>query len=249
MIHQAKWWVLCSALVSLAALPGLHAEAQPQPEGSAAQVPAGPQPTCQPAPALEAQVNDAEAAVQRIFMGPGNESAKVRAAARDAFAVIVFPHVAKVGFFVTAAQGKGLLSFRDANGHWNYPVVVTGRVTSIGPHFSMQTIDMMIVATSHDALLGLLTGRTQGQVGAGQDLGAHIVTYSRSGGLTVGLSMDTFKITVDQEANQGLYCKPILVEDIARQGHTMTLKPSPCIQKFAQTMNRASGKAPIIRSY
>jgi lipid-binding SYLF domain-containing protein len=246
MIDEAKRRLLRSALVSLVALPSLHASAQP---GAPAKAPADTQQTCQPEPALEAQITDAEAAVERIFVGPGDERAKVRAAAGDAYAVIVFPHVAKVGFFVSAAQGKGLLSYRDADGHWSHPIIVSGRVTSVGPHFSMQTIDMMVVARTREALLRLLTGRTQAQAGAGQGVDAQIVTYSRTGGLTAGLSLDDYQITIDQEANQGLYCRRIVAEDITREGHKVTVKAPPCAQKFAQTMNRAAGRAPIIRKY
>jgi lipid-binding SYLF domain-containing protein len=246
MIHEAKRRLLRVAVLSLVALPGLYAWAQQQP-GAPARKASEPQETCQPEAALEAQVTDAEAAVERIFVGPGDERTKVRAVAENAFAVIVFPHVAKVGFFVSAAQGKGLLSYRDADGHWSHPVVVSGRITSVGPHFSMQTIDMMIVARTREALLRVLTGRPPGQTGAEQ--GAQIVTYSRTGGLTAGLSLDDYQITIDQEANQGLYCRPILAEEIVREGHKVTAKPPPCAQKFVQTMNRAAGKAPITRTY
>jgi lipid-binding SYLF domain-containing protein len=75
------------------------------------------------------------------------------------------------------------------------------------------------------------------------------VTYSSNRGLTAGVSLDDYKLTIDQEANQGLYCQPILMEDLGREGYGLTLKPPPCAQKFAQTMNRAAGRAPIIRRY
>jgi lipid-binding SYLF domain-containing protein len=207
------------------------------------------QPTCQPEPAVESQLSAAESALLRIFMGPGDMQAKLHTAVDDAYAVITFPNIAKVGFFVTAAQGKGLLSYRQADGQWSYPIVVSARVTSVGPHFSMQTIDMMIVAKTHEALMRLLAGGSPAQAAQKQNVAAQIVTYSSSLGLTAGLSLDDYKITIDQEANQGLYCQPILAEDLTREGHKMTFKPPPCAQKFAQTMNRVSGRAPIIRSY
>jgi lipid-binding SYLF domain-containing protein len=228
--------------------PGLCLAA-PQPEGVKTPSPAQTSPICQPEPAVERQLSDAEAALLRIFMGPGDVQAKVQAAVNDAYAVITFPNVAKVGFFVTAAQGKGLLSYRESDGHWSYPIVVSARVTSVGPHFSMQTIDMMIVAKTHEALLRLLAGGTPAQPPEKQNVGAQLVTYSSNRGLTAGLSLDDYKITIDQEANQGLYCQPILAEDLTREGYKMTFKPPPCAQKFAQTMNRVSGKAPITRGY
>jgi lipid-binding SYLF domain-containing protein len=247
MIHESKRRLLRAMLVSLVALPSLHASAQQQPGTTATKASAAPEETCQPEPALEAQINEGEAALERIFMGTGDEHAKLRAAAEDAYAVIVFPHVAKVGFFVTAAQGKGLLSYKDKEGHWSHPIVVSGRMTSVGPHFSMQVIDTMIVAKTQEALLRLLTGRPPGQTGPAQ--GTQIATYSSNMGLTAGVSLDDYLITIDQDANQGLYCRPILAEDIVREGHKVTLKPPPCAQKFAQTMNRAAGKAPITRKY
>jgi lipid-binding SYLF domain-containing protein len=113
----------------------------------------------------------------------------------------------------------------------------------------MQTIDTMIVAKTHEALVQLLTGSVKSQAAKGQGVAAQIVTYSSNLGLTAGISLDDYRITIDQEANQGLYCQPIVAEDLARPGHKMTLKPPPCAQKFAQTMNRVAGRAPIIRQY
>jgi lipid-binding SYLF domain-containing protein len=229
--------------------PGLCLAAQQQAEGINSQPPTQTSPICEPEPAVESQLNDAEAALLRIFLGSGDTQAKIQAAVSDAYAVITFPHVAKVGFFVTAAQGKGLLSYREPDGRWSYPIVVSARVTSVGPHFSMQTIDMMIVAKTHEALMRLLAGGSAAQGVQSQNLGAQLVTYSSNFGLTAGLSLDDYRITIDQEANHGLYCQPILAEDLSREGHKMTFKPPPCAQKFAQTLNRVAGRAPIIRSY
>jgi len=248
MMHIKKRSPLRYGFLCLVMSSGLCFAAQ-GPEAVQAQPSVQTPPTCQPEPALESQLVNAETALVRIFMGPGDQLAKVKSAVGDAYAVIVFPNIAKVGFFVTAAQGKGLLSYRQSDGHWSYPIVVSARVTSVGPHFSMQTIDMMIVARTHEALLRLLAGGSPAQDAQRQNLGAQIVTYSSNFGLTAGLSLDDYQITIDQEANQGLYCQPILAEDLSKEGHKMTFKPPPCAQKFAQTMNRVSGRAPIIRAY
>ena len=207
-------------------------------------------PPCQVVPAVEAQVTAGEAALNRIFLGPGDESAKLRAAVGDAQAVLVFPHVAKVGFFVTAARGQGLLSYREADGQWSQPVLVTAEVRSLGPHFSLQTIDMLIVAKTRDALRDLMAGRGAAQPRPGQGgPDAQIVTYSSNMGLTAGISLDEYRIVLDQVANQGLYCRSILSDEFAGPGLKASLKPPPCAQKFAQTLSRASGHAPIIRHY
>lgn len=207
-------------------------------------------PACQVVPAVEAQVTAGEAALNRIFLGPGDESAKLRAAVGDAQAVLVFPHVAKVGFFVTAARGQGLLSYREADGQWSQPVLVTAEVRSLGPHFSLQTIDMLIVAKTRDALRDLLAGHGPGQPRPGRGgVDAQIVTYSSNMGLTAGVSLDEYRIVLDQAANQGLYCRSILPEEFTGAGVKATLKPPPCAQKFAQTLSRATGHAPIIRHY
>jgi lipid-binding SYLF domain-containing protein len=220
-----------------------------QPEAVANQPSAEAQPICQPEPAVERQLGDAEAAVLRIFVGPGDERSKIHAAVDDAYAVIVFPNIAKVGFFVTAAQGKGLLSYREANGLWSYPILVSARVTSVGPHFSMQTIDMMIVARTQEALVRLFASGSSAPAVPKPTVMAEIVTYSSNRGLTAGLSLDDYNITIDHDANQKLYCQPILTEDLTREGLKATFKPPPCAQKFAQTINRVSGKAPITRGY
>ena len=65
----------------------------------------------------------------------------------------------------------------------------------------------------------------------------------------MGVSLDEYQITLDQESNQGLYCRPIQVGELVKKGHGMTVKASPCVQKFTQTMNRAAGRAPITRRY
>lgn len=248
MIRKAQAWALRSALTGLVALPGA-AVAAPQPAEAAPKAPEVAAQACQVEPAVEAQLASAEAALHRIFLGPGDETAKIRAAVQDAHAVLTFPNVLKLGFFVTAAQGKGLLSYREADGHWSYPIVVSARVKSLGPHFSLQAIDMMIVARTQEALLGLLSGRPPAHAAGGQGVDAQLVTYSSNRGLTAGISIDDYQISIDQESNQGLYCQPVLAEDLTGKGRKLTLKPPPCAQKFAQTMNRATGRAPIIRRY
>jgi hypothetical protein len=35
--------------------------------------------------------------------------------------------------------------------------------------------------------------------------------------------MDDYRFTLHQEANQGLYCQPILAEDLIKPGHQMTV--------------------------
>ena len=248
MTHTTKRRHLRSLLASLAMSSNLGLAA-PQPEAVANQPPAEAAPICQPEPAVERQLNDAEATLLRIFVGPGDERTKIHAAVDDAYAVIVFPNIAKVGFFVTAAQGKGLLSYREANGLWSYPILVSARVTSVGPHFSMQTIDMMIVARTQEALVRLFASGSSAPAVPTPTAMAEIVTYSSNRGLTAGLSLDDYNITIDHDANQKLYCQPILTEDLTREGLKATFKPPPCAQKFAQTINRVSGKAPITRGY
>lgn len=207
-------------------------------------------PACQVVPAVEAQLAAGEAALHRIFLGPGEESAKLRAAVGDAQAVLVFPHVAKVGFFVTAARGQGLLSTREADGQWSQPVLVSAEVRSLGPHFSLQTIDMLIVARTREALRDLLAGGSASQPRPGRGgVDAQIVTYSSNLGLTAGVSLEEYRIVLDQVANQGLYCRSILPEEFTGTGFKGSLKPPPCIQKFGQTLSRATGHAPIIRHY
>jgi len=247
MTHTNKRLPFHYLLLGLAMSSSLSLAAQ-QPETLTNQ-PSAPPPICQPEPALERQLIDAEAAVLRIFLGPGDTRTKAHAAAEDAYAVIIFPNVAKVGFFVTAAQGKGLLSYREPNGLWSYPILVSARVTSVGPHFSMQTIDMMIVAKTQEALVRLLASGSSAPTVPKQPVSAEIVTYSSNRGLTAGLSLDDYNISIDKEANHGLYCQPILAEDFTREGVKATFKPPPCAQKFAQTINRVSGKAPITRGY
>ena len=249
MTNTTKRRPLLRCLLLSVAMSSSLSLAAPQPEAVSKQPPAQAAPICQPEPALERQLGDAEAALLRIFMGPGDERTKIHAAVDDAYALIVFPNIAKVGFFVTAAQGKGLLSYREPNGLWSYPILVSARVTSVGPHFSMQTIDMMIVAKTQEALVRLFASGSSAPAVPKPTVMAEIVTYSSNRGLTAGLSLDDYNITIDHDANQALYCQPILAEDLTREGLKATFKPPPCAQKFAQTINRVSGKAPITQGY
>lgn len=181
---------------------------------------------------------------------PPHQRALLDEALKDAHGFVIFPRVLKAGAGVSTIQGRGVLSYRDRDGEWSPPIPLLVQGTSSGPHFGAVFYDSLVVIKTPAAVERILSGqlRLEGREAIGPIQQAispqrDIVAYTRPQGLTMGLSVDDIHVTLDQQAINELYGREVEAREIVG-GQKLTLRASPCVQKFVETSNRLAGKSP-----
>lgn len=135
-------------------------------------------------------------------------------------AVVIIPNMLKVGFIGAVRHGSGVAVVRNPDGTWGNPIFVTMTGGGIGFQVGIQSTDVILVFTSTESVATMLRGRftigadaaaAAGPVGrqatAATDLRfrAEILSYSRSRGLFVGVSLDGSVLSVDRQSNAIFY--------------------------------------------
>lgn len=141
----------------------------------------------------------------------------------EAQAIAIIPRVIKVGFIAGVRRGHGVVMIRDAEGEWSLPQFITLTGGSIGWQAGIQGTDVVLVFRTRASVENLLRGKftigadaaaAAGPVGrnasAATDaqLRAEILSYSRSRGLFVGVSLDGTVLEINQGANAAFYGAP-----------------------------------------
>jgi SH3 domain-containing YSC84-like protein 1 len=141
----------------------------------------------------------------------------------NAEGLVIIPGVIKIGFVGGVRRGRGVVLVRDGDGAWGIPqfVILTGG--SVGWQAGVQATDVVLVFRTKKSVEGLLGGKftlgagasvAAGPVGRSAEaatdaeLGAEILSYSRSRGLFAGVAIDGSAIEIDESAHQGFYGSP-----------------------------------------
>lgn len=164
-----------------------------------------------------------------------NEAARVVSEAlshdrlRNAKAVAVIPNVKKGAFIFGGRWGKGLMTMRDADGHWLPPAFIQITGGNFGLQAGYESTDLILIFTDEKAIDSLLKGKltlnadasaaapsSGRQIGAGAPvlLKGGIYSYSRSKGIYAGVSLDGAAIRVDDQSDARVYGKGINGEQI-----------------------------------
>lgn len=135
-------------------------------------------------------------------------------------AVAVIPDVTKIGFIAGVRRGHGVVMVRDAEGEWSLPQFVTLTGGSVGWQAGIQGTDVVLVFKTRRSVEGLLKGKftigvdasvSAGPLGRDAEaatdplLKAEILSYSRSRGLFVGVSLDGSALEIDHLAHLKYY--------------------------------------------
>jgi len=147
-----------------------------------------------------------------------------RAIPRDllgsAEAVAVCPGVLKAAFIVGGRKGDCIISRRTLKRHWSAPVFYNLTGGSIGAQIGGAKTDYVLLFMNEEALAGLMGDKfeiggeaeaTAGPVGraAGASTNARmtagILSYSRSKGAFLGISLKGVAITPDNDLNEAFY--------------------------------------------
>jgi lipid-binding SYLF domain-containing protein len=140
----------------------------------------------------------------------------------SAEAVAVCPGVLKAAFIVGGRKGDCVISGRTAKRQWGAPIFYNLTGASVGAQIGGAKTDYILLFMNAEALKGLMEDKfeiggeaeaTAGPVGraAGAStnprLSAGILTYSRSKGAFIGVSLKGVAITPDNDLNEAFYGK------------------------------------------
>jgi lipid-binding SYLF domain-containing protein len=154
------------------------------------------------------------------IMSDGDKSIP-RELLQKASAVVVFPGVLKGAFVVGGQGGKGVVVRRTKDG-WSAPAFLKMAGGSFGAQIGGSKIDYIMVIMNDGGLKGLLQDKFELGAEAGVSAGpvgrnaaastnatfdAQILTYSRSKGAFIGVSLKGAVISQDDELNRGIYGK------------------------------------------
>src|SRR6202034_3339421 len=134
--------------------------------------------------------------------------------------VVVIPSYKKGAFLVGAQYGQGVATCRTPSGRWSAPVCVQLAGGSFGFQAGGQATDLVLIAMNQKGLQDMLKNKVKlgadaaasagpvgrnAQAGAGWELSAEFLTWSRSKGLFAGIDLDGTVLSQNQDATAQLY--------------------------------------------
>lgn len=148
-----------------------------------------------------------------------------RTKVKDAKALLVIPQSIKGAFLVGGAGGSGALVVQDGTtGKWGYPAFYTLGSISVGLQVGAESSEVILMVMTDRGMESLLTSSFKlgadatfaaGPVGGGaMAQTADILSYSRSKGAFVGMSLDGAVIKTKDKFNEAYYGKAVSPTDI-----------------------------------
>lgn len=171
-------------------------------------------------------VDQARITVDRFAADP--QFADMRRKLAQAKGVFIVPQLLKASFIIGGEGGSGLLLAKTGNG-WSQPAIYTMGAGSIGLQIGGEASEVMLLLMSDRAVEAILKNEFKlgadatvaaGPVGAGieaattTNLGADILSYSKSKGLAAGVSVEGAVITARHSRNQNYYGRSAHPRDI-----------------------------------
>ncbi len=148
--------------------------------------------------------------------------------------VIVFPSVKKLAYGVGADYGRGAMICRTGehfNGPWGAPAMYALEGGSVGFQIGGEATDLILLVMNDKGMDSILSSKVQLGADAsiaggpkGRDLTAatdawmqaEILSYSRSQGVFIGVSIGGSTIRPDDDASADVYGHAIKAKDIVR---------------------------------
>lgn len=172
-----------------------------------------------PARANENQnlIDEARITVERFTADP--QFADMRRKLATAKGVFIVPQLLKASFIIGGEGGSGVLLAKTPNG-WSQPAIYTMGAGSIGLQIGGEASEVILLLMNNKAVDAILRNEFKlgadatvaaGPVGAGVEaatttnLGADILSYSKSKGLAAGISVEGAVITARHGRNQEYY--------------------------------------------
>lgn len=207
----------------------------------------------------QALVDRSTLAVQELL---GNDRDLLGAASllRNARAVMVCPRVFRAAFFGGGEGGGCVLVGRDGSGGWSSPAFFSLGSANIGFQFGVQDSQTLLIIRSDRGLNAMLDsqfkfgadasvaiaaygGSVQGATTA--NLGADIVTVSRSRGLFAGVALDGTILSSRSEWNAAYYGQDLSARQIVVQVAAHNPGADPLRAVLARYGSAAPGPVPV----
>jgi lipid-binding SYLF domain-containing protein len=163
--------------------------------------------------------------------------------------VVVIPSMKKAAFVIGGEYGSGVMSCRTTN-DWSAPVFMQLAKGSVGFQIGAQQTDLVLLVMNRSGLQKLLTDKVtlgadasiaagpvgrSGAAATDAQLGAEILSYSRSQGLFAGINLSGGVLKADKDADARAYGSNVNANDIALGTRQATLEPAtPFIQALRQ---------------
>jgi len=138
--------------------------------------------------------------------------------------------IGKVGASFTIRGGSGIVISRLPDGTWSAPSAIKTGGFGIGSQFGAEIIELVMVLSTEEAVknffetenitLGGHLSAAIGELGRTAEIGttvknvSTIISYGRSKGAYLGMSVEGAIIQQNHEANKVVYGKEVTVEDI-----------------------------------
>jgi lipid-binding SYLF domain-containing protein len=173
-----------------------------------------------------------------------------RSHVKDAKAVLIVPRLYKAAFFVGGAGGNAVLLVRDdKTGEWSQPAFYTIGSASFGLQFGGEASEVILMVMTPKGIESLYTSSFKlgadasvaaGPVGAGVEgatapnLSADYLSFSRSKGAFIGISLEGAVIAARDEYNKTYYGKPVRPVDILVKGDVANPRSAKLRQAVAE---------------
>jgi lipid-binding SYLF domain-containing protein len=159
-----------------------------------------------------------------------SEAKALRPYVKGAHALVIIPEFVKAGFILGGAHGNGIMIGRNLKtGAWRYPAFVALSEGSVGLQIGVDASEIVMVVMTEKGMQALLSdgvklggeaGIALFNIGAGREgstttaAGADVVTFARSLGLFVGLSVEGAVLSQDQAANTAYHGKSFSTHEL-----------------------------------
>jgi lipid-binding SYLF domain-containing protein len=170
--------------------------------------------------------------------------------------IAIIPDVIKAAFIVGGRHGSGVVCVRGKDGGWSNPAFIGITGGSVGWQIGVESADIILVFRTPRSIenfargkftLGADAGVSAGPLGRSAEastdaeLKAEILSYSRSRGLYVGLSLQGASLYVDAKANQNFYAVKGVVPQTIFEGQVSNVPEAAA--KLRQALGTFSGNA------
>lgn len=173
-----------------------------------------------------------------------------------AYGVAVIPDVLKGAFVFGGRFGNGVLTVRDASGHFSNPIFIKLAGGSVGWQIGATSTDVVLVFVTQRSVEHFAHGKftlgvdasvaagplgRQGEAAAG--VSAEIYSYSRARGLFAGVALDGTVLAFDPGANHAFYDNDEASSDMITSGRVTTHSDSA--RRFlSEVLASVNGAAP-----
>src|SRR5260221_336592 len=169
--------------------------------------------------------------------------------------VIVFPSVVKAAFVVGGSYGRGTMVCRtgqDFSGPWGAPAMMALEAGSVGFQIGGQATDFVILVMNPRGVDSLLHSKVKlgadasiaagpkgrdAQAATDVTFRAEMLSYSRSRGAFVGVSLEGSTLRPDDEANRRLYGRDVNAEQVITESR---FQAPPEARPLVEVLQKAS---------